>query len=141
MSASIHSPLRIEAWPDPVIDALGHLPTSEYFEWLYVPRLGPTSSWAYRRLVQGLSTRPEGYAIELEVLAAWLGLGAATGPHATVVRSLGRLVRFGVALQVDEATLRLRRHVAPLAEAHLQRLHPTLRQVHVRLANTTVRSA
>ena len=33
MHPPITSPLRIQAWPDTVIDRIGHLPTSAYFEW------------------------------------------------------------------------------------------------------------
>lgn len=33
MDSSLTSPLRITAWPDAVIDRIGHLPGSPYFEW------------------------------------------------------------------------------------------------------------
>ncbi len=33
MHFPLTSPLRVEPWPDPVIDQVGHLPTSAYFEW------------------------------------------------------------------------------------------------------------
>ena len=137
MHAPINSPLRIQAWPDAVIDRIGHLPTSAYFEWLWLPRIGPSTAWAYRRLNEGLSAQPDGYDIDLEAMAAWLGLGGGTGQNGPLVRSLRRLVRFYLALQVDEHTLAVRRRVPPITQPQLRHLHPTLQRTHLRLADTT----
>lgn len=54
MDSPLTSPLHVQAWPDPVIDHLGYGPTSSYFEWLWLPRVGPSAAWAYRRLSTGL---------------------------------------------------------------------------------------
>ncbi len=137
MHSPITSPLRIQAWPDAVIDRIGHLPTSAYFEWLWLPRIGPSTAWAYRRLNEGLAVHPDGYDVNLEALAAWLGLGGGTGQNSPLVRSLRRLVRFYLALQVDEHTLAVRRRVPPVTQPQLRHLHPTLQRTHLRLANTT----
>ncbi len=58
MHSPMTSPLRVQAWPDPVIDRFGYLPTSAYFEWLWLPRIGPSTAWAYRLLTEGLPPRP-----------------------------------------------------------------------------------
>ena len=36
----------------------------------------------------------DGYHVNLETLAAWLGVGGSTGQNSPLVRSLRRLVRF-----------------------------------------------
>ncbi|MGH9299637.1 MAG: hypothetical protein ACRDZT_06945 [Acidimicrobiales bacterium] len=33
--------LRVEAWPDPVVDEIGHDPRSSYVEIFWLPVLGP----------------------------------------------------------------------------------------------------
>jgi len=38
------SALTIRAWEDPVVDALGHDPRSEYVERFWLPVLGPPST-------------------------------------------------------------------------------------------------
>ena len=135
MNSPLTSPLHVQAWPDPAIDRLGHGPRSNYFEWLWLPRIGPSTAWAYRRLSAGLDAQPDGFTVALDELAHWLGLGG-TGTSSPVVRSLGRLVQFGLAMQVDEHTLALRRRVPPLTQSQLRRLSPVLQRTHLRLANT-----
>lgn len=139
MDCPLTGPLHVKAWPDAVIDRLGHEPASSYFEWLWLPRVGPSCAWAYRRLTSGLATQPDGYTVSLDELAHWLGLGG-TGKQSPLVRSLRRLVRFGLALQVDEHTLAVRRRVPPLTQPQLRRLSPGLQRTHLRLANTATPS-
>jgi len=45
-------------------------------------------------------------------------------------------VQFGLAIQIDEHTLALRRRVPPLTQSQLRRLSPVLQRTHLRLANT-----
>jgi hypothetical protein len=135
IDSPLTSPLRVQAWPDAVIDRIGHLPTSAYFEWLWLPQIGPSTAWAYRRLTEGLTVQPDGYSIDLEVMAAWLGVGG-VGHNSPLVRSLRRLVRFHLALHVDEHTLAVRGRVPPLNQRQVRRLPPSLQRTHLRLANT-----
>lgn len=141
MHSPLTSPLRITAWPDAVIDRLGHAPTSAYFEWLWLPRVGPSAAWAYRRLTSGLAAHPEGYDVALDELAHWLGLGNGTGANSMVVRALGRLSVFHLAVRFGDSTLGLRRRVPPLTEAQLGRLSPSLQRTHLQLANTEATEA
>ncbi len=53
------------------------------------------------------------------------------------MRSLRRLVRFHLGLQLDEHTLAVRRRVPPVTQPQLRHLHPTLQRTHLRLAHTT----
>jgi hypothetical protein len=138
MNVLLSDPLRITAWPDEVIDRIGHQPDSAYFEWLWLPRIGPSAAWAYRRLTSGLGARPEGYSVSLEELAHWLGLGRGTGAHSVVVRTLRRLSVFHLAIQVDGSTLELRRRVPPLTQAQLARLSPHLQRTHRHLGQRPV---
>ncbi len=133
MDSPLTDPLRITAWPDEVIDRLGHQPDSAYFEWLWLPRVGPSAAWAYRRLTSGLGAQPDGYTVSLEELAHWLGLGRGTGTHSVVVRTLRRLTVFHLAIQIDGSTLGLRRRVPPLTQAQLARLSPHLQRTHLHL--------
>ncbi|MDP9403829.1 MAG: hypothetical protein M3P85_11010 [Actinomycetota bacterium] len=137
MNSPFTSPLRIEAWRDPVIDRLGHAPASAYVEWLWLPRIGPSAAWAHRRLTSGLAAQPGGYKLSLSELAHWLGLGQGTGANSIVVRTLRRLVAFHLAQQVDHATLAVRRRVPPLTRPQLERLSPYLQQAHIRLTNAS----
>ncbi len=141
----MHTPLtdrlRITTWPDPVIDQLGHQPSSAYFEWLWLPRVGPSAAWAYRRLTFGLASEPDGYSVSLEELAHWLGLGRGTGANSIVVRTLRRLTVFHLATQVDESTLAMRRRVPPLTHSQLQRLSPQLQRTHLHLTSAQRRQA
>ncbi len=130
MNVPLSDSLRIAAWPDEVIDRIGYQPDSAYFEWLWLPRIGPSAAWAYRRLTSGLAARPEGYPVSLEELAHWLGLGRGTGAHSVVVRTLRRLTVFHLAIQIDGSTLGLRRRVPPLTQAQLGRLSPHLQRTH-----------
>lgn len=56
MNSPLAGPLRIQAWPDAVIERIGHLPTSVYFEWLWLSRIASTA-WAYRRFTDGLCSQ------------------------------------------------------------------------------------
>ena len=135
MDSPFTSPLRVQAWPDAVVDRLGYEPTSEYFEWLWLPRIGPSCAWAYRRMTAGLLSHPQGYSIRLDGLAHWLGLGG-TGQHSPLVRSLRRLEQFGLVVRIDEHTIRVRRKVPPLTQPELRRLSPVLQAIHLRLVHT-----
>lgn len=135
MDSLFTSPLRVQAWPDAVIDRLGYEPTSEYFEWLWLPRIGPSCAWAYRRMTNGLLSQPGGYSIRPEELAHWLGLGG-TGQHSPLVRSLRRLEQFHLAVRIDEQIIRVRRRVPPLTQPQLRRLSPVLQAIHLRLVST-----
>ena len=135
MHCPLTSPLRIEPWPDPVIDQLGHQPGSAYFEWLWLPRVGPSAAWAYRRLTSGLASQPDGYSVSLEELAHWLGLGRGTGANSIVVRTLRRLTVFHLAIQVDDSSLAIRRRVPPLTQSQLRTLSPHLQRTHLHLTS------
>jgi len=133
MDTCLPARLHIVAWPDPVIDHLGFAPQSPYSEFCWLPRLGPASTLAYRRLAGTLSHRPDGFDIDTAEFAASLGLGTGTGAHAPVTRTLRRLVSFDLAVFVDQTTYALRRRIPPLSARHLGRLSPELQRIHAAL--------
>ena len=133
MDSPTSTALQIRAWPDPVIDQMGFERQWAYLEWCWLPRLGPSASWAYRRLTGGLAGRPDGYDLDLVELAHWLGLGTGTGRNAPVMRTLNRLVSFHAAAWDGDGTLAVRRRLPPLTQAQLARLHPSVQATHHRL--------
>ena len=87
--------LAVEAWPDPVIDAVGHDVRSPYVERFWSGLLGPSATWLLRRLVGGLDEHPDGLQLDLALTATELGLGTRSGRALAV-------------LPVDRALLPLR---------------------------------
>lgn len=125
--------LRIEAWPDELVEAVGFAPTHPYLELVTLSQIGPSSLWTYRRLAGGLMAAPDGYQVELAELARAIGLGTGTGHNAPISRTINRLVSFDFAAKWGESTLAVRRKVGPLSARQVARLSPQLAQVHHRL--------
>ncbi len=123
--------LRIEAWPDPVVDEVGYDPRSSYVEIYWLPVLGPSTTLLLRRFASFLDDAPDGVDLDLEELARALGLGERFGVNAPFARTLKRCVDFQMAEWRGEA-LAVRRHLPPLARRHLRRLPDTLQRRHAR---------
>ena len=124
--------LTVVAWPDTVIDALGHHPCSTYVENFWLGVLGPSTTFLLRHLVTTLEAAPDGYELPLAVTARRLGLGDKGGRHSPFVRSLARLVQFELAQLEDDQTLAVRRRVPPLNRRQLIRLPDLLQSAHLR---------
>lgn len=124
--------LSVEAWPDPVIDKVGHDVRSQYVERFWLGILGPSATWLLRRLVSGLEEQPDGFELDLALTASELGLGNRSGRHSPFFRSIDRCCRFGVAHQIGERTLRVRRKLPPLTRMQIVRLAPALQDAHRR---------
>ncbi|MGD0321706.1 MAG: hypothetical protein ABSC00_08925 [Acidimicrobiales bacterium] len=122
--------LRIVAWPDPVIDTLGHDPRSWYVEHFWLGVLGPTSTWLMRRLVAGLDVEPDGFDLPLYDTARALGLGGRSGLHSPFRRAITRCTTFELARLGGTDILAVRRKVPPLPRRHLQRLPGALQRLH-----------
>ena len=122
--------LAVVAWPDPVIDTVGHDVRSAYVERFWLGLLGPSATWLLRRLVGGLDEHPAGFELECALTATQLGLGNGSGRHSRFVRTIERCCRFGATQLVDEHTLRVRRKLPPLTRMQLARLPPALQDAH-----------
>ena len=66
--------LTVEAWPDPVIDELGHDPRSAYVERFWLGVLGPSTVWLLRRLADQFDRQPDGFELDLPERQAWIVL-------------------------------------------------------------------
>jgi hypothetical protein len=122
--------LRVEPWPDPVIDEVGHDPRSGYVETFWLPVLGPSTTWLLRHLAIKLEESPEGIELDVEDTARSLGLGERLGPNAPFARTLKRCVDFDMAEWRGRRLLAVRRWLPPLARRHLRRLPESLQTRH-----------
>lgn len=125
--------LRIQPWPDPVIDGLGHDPRSSYVETYWLGVLGPSTTWLMRRLAAGLEAEPGGFELDLAETARRLGLGDRGGRHSPFRRALTRLTQFELAQLRGDDTLAVRRKVPPLNRRQVLRLPPSLAESHRQL--------
>ena len=64
--------IHINAWPDPVIDQLGHDPRSQYVEWFWLSVLGPSTIWLLRRVGDALDHAPDGFTLDVNECGAAL---------------------------------------------------------------------
>jgi hypothetical protein len=131
--------LTICAWPDPVIDSLGHDPRSAYVETYWLGILGPSTTWLVRRLVAGLESEPDGYELDLAECARCLGLGDRGGRHSPFRRALLRLTQFELAQRRGPQTLAVRRRLPPLSAHQAARLPDCLRESHAALREAEAR--
>lgn len=122
--------IRVLPLPDPVIDTLGHDPRAPYFERFWLPTLGPTAFLLIRHMAHRFDGSPEGFTLDLPETSRCLGLGERHGPNSPMARSLGRIVQFDLAVQHDDETLAVRRHIPPINRRHVRRLPPSAQEEH-----------
>lgn len=134
-----HDPLEVVTWSDPLVEQLGHPARSAYVETYWLSVIGPASTWAIRRLSAWLDAAPDGFHVSLTELSRELGLGAGTGRNSPVVRTLARLVGFGLATPLGDA-LAVRRVLAPLTCRQAARLPESLASQHDREPHTGPRA-
>jgi hypothetical protein len=130
--------LMIVPWHDPVVDSVGYDVRSQYVELFWLNVLGPTATWILRRLVLGFDRYPLGYELDLDETASALGLSYTVGTANSFMRSLNRCVLFGVS-QPTNGALAVRRRVPQVANRHLMRMPPHLRQAHQQWGLPTTR--
>jgi hypothetical protein len=119
----------VTAWPDQVLDKLGHDPRSVYVERFWLPILGPSCLLLIRRLAAELERDPEGVDIETASLAREMGIGMKGGRHGPLWRAVERACRFGGARRNGER-LAVRRRLPPLTARQIERLPESLRAAH-----------
>src|SRR5919199_1743689 len=122
--------VTVRPWPDPVIDALGHDPRSQYVERFWLGVLGPSTTWLMRLLAAGFDTSPSGFDLDLAEAATVLGLGTRGGRHSPFMRALGRCCRFDLAESRGDDVLAVRRKIPPLNRRQLLHLSPALQSAH-----------
>lgn len=107
-------------------------PASEYVELYWLPIVGPSATWALRRIAPALQAAPDGRVeLKLDVLARSIGVSRRTGRQSPIKRTLARLVErrlAGVDVEADELAVRV---VVPLLDAPTaNRLPAYLRPLH-----------
>ena len=121
--------LHVTAWPDAVLDRLGHDPRSPYVERYWLPVLGPSCLLLVRRLAAELEASPDGFRVDTMQWACELGLGMRGGRNGPFWKSLERASRFGAARR-NGPRLAVRRRLPPLTARQVERLPATLRVTH-----------
>lgn len=117
----LHPQLTIRPWLDELVEAHGFGPRSNYVETCWLPVLGPTATWLYRRLGSWVEGYPEGLNVGLVDLSVGLGLGEGLGRHSKLTNAIGRLQRFDAARGHNDELL-VRRALGPLPERYAERL-------------------
>jgi hypothetical protein len=121
--------IRITPWPDPVIDTLGSDPRSRYVERFWLPTLGPTAVLALRHFADRFDREPDGFDLAIARTSRELGLGDREGASSPLLRTLARLVQFGLACEASGGVC-VRRHVPPVSRKHIRRLPESLQVEH-----------
>ena len=119
----------IHPWTDPVVDRTGFDPRAAYVEHYWLPVIGPTATWIVRRFADRFDVEPEGFRVDLDHLAASMGLSYAKGPSSPLGRSLQRLVMFGLAHTRSDG-FAVRRRFPTVAVRHLRRLPADMQAAH-----------
>jgi hypothetical protein len=130
--------INVRQWIDPLVDDNGHDPRSGYVETFWLGVLGPTATWLLRRLAAGLQQHPEGFAFDLAATAAAMGLSFRSGRSSAFSKALQRCVMFGLAHQLPDGGLAVRRRVPDVAHRHLRRMPHDVQRLHHEWQTSTV---
>lgn len=129
--------LRVMAWADPVVDSTGHPVNDPYIEMFWLPVLGPTATWLYRRLasgvIDGTADTFDSFDVDMAELARSIGVAHTSGRHNPFARALQRCTMFGAVRSVAVQpvhTVAVRRFLPDLPRRHLQRLPDQLQIAH-----------
>ncbi len=124
-----HDLVQVTAWPDPVLDRLGHDPRSGYVEQYWLSILGPSCLLLLRRLAAELERAPEGFDLNTVQWASELGIGMKGGKNGPFWRAVERGCRFGAARR-NGGKLAVRRRLPPLTARQVERLPSRLQVAH-----------
>ncbi len=130
--------VNVRQWIDPLVDDNGHDPRSGYVETFWLGVLGPTATWLIRRFAAGLEQHPDGFAIDLTATAAAMGLSFRSGRSSAFSKAMQRCVMFGLAHQLPDGGLAVRRRVPDVAHRHLRRMPDAVQQQHREWQTSTI---
>jgi hypothetical protein len=122
--------LRVTSWDDKAVEERGYPASSAFIELFWLPVLGPSATFLFRRLNSLLAVWPDGMRLEMNGLGRELGLGTTESKHAPLPRAISRLVRFGLAKRLASGQLAVRRAVGPLSPHLLKGLDPIIQEAH-----------
>jgi hypothetical protein len=122
---------QLEVLPlvDELVEQHGFGPRSMYTEMCWLPVLGPTATWLYRRLGSWAEYHPDGLQVGLIDLSLSLGLGEGIGRHSKLASAFGRLERFDAARWSGDRLL-VRRALGPLPQRYVERLSYSAHDYH-----------
>ena len=103
----------------------------QYVEMLWLPVIGPSTTWLLRRLSGWALACPEGLTVVLPELSESLGLGWSSGVNSSLQRSMRRLIMFGLARWSD--AFEVATTVPAVSERQLARMSPGLVRAHDRM--------
>jgi hypothetical protein len=127
-------PLRIHVttWADRLAEERGYPALSMFVEVFWLPVLGPSAMFLFRRLNLLLEARPDGVTLDMNELGGELGLGTSESRHAPLPRAISRLVRLGLAKRPASGQLAVRCAAGPLSQHLLNGLDLVLQEAHRR---------
>lgn len=115
-----HPTMPVRRWCDPTVEG-GFDARDVYVERFWLPVLGPSAVLALRRLADWLDEQPSGVEVDLVEFASSLGVGAGTGRHTQINRTLARLIDFGAA-RIHDDHLEVHTALPPLPQRLWRRL-------------------
>ncbi len=123
--------LTVIAWPDEVIDQIGHDARSRYVETFWLGVLGPSATWLLRRIAGDLEASPSGFTMNMTEMAHCIGVGGIS-KNSPFVKALGRLCQFEIAQLQAPTVLAVRRRIPSLSRRHVARLAVSMQEEHTR---------
>ncbi|HUY07577.1 MAG TPA: hypothetical protein VMU99_09990 [Acidimicrobiales bacterium] len=125
--------LRLEPYPDPVVESLGHDPRSTYVERFWLPVLGPSTTLLLRLFVDRLEGSPKGVDVDVAESARALGLGERRGRHGPFLRSVARAIDFDMVRYLRPGAIGVRRSLPSLSSRNIARLPDSLQREHAQV--------
>lgn len=122
--------LHVTIWDEHAVNPGDHVAKSGYVELFWLPVLGPSATFLFRRLGAGLESVPEGFSVGLDDLGRELGLGTSDTKNAPLQRAISRLVQFGLVRRHAAGELSVRTAVATLSQHQVGRLPDVLQEAH-----------
>lgn len=129
MLTDLPQTITVAHWSDLVVQTHGFSPRSTYVEVCWLPVIGPSATWLYRRLGSWMETDPTPLEIDLLDLAVSLGMGKGLGRNCLLSRTLHRLDSFDV-IDRSATTIYVRSALAPLTERQVRRLSESVQAFH-----------
>lgn len=129
--------LRVTAWHDPVVEAVGHDPRSPYVERFWLALLGPSTTFLVRRFATELEAHPEGFDLDLEETARAVGLGMRGGAGGPFLRAIARTGQFHITRAAGPGAIAARTRVQTLTHHQVERLPVSLREEHAAWVQAT----
>lgn len=100
-----------------------------YVELFWLPTIGPSATWLYRRMCLRLIGEPDGYTMEPEEFGHLVGLHGAGGANSAVRKTFTRLAQFNITKE-QGWTLEVRTVLPILTDKQVAHLPEQLRSAH-----------